>query len=151
MLAYDLFYLVKECSPADGAGATEHSTAATPPQLVADGGRRFDDLFAVLADQRRRDALYLLQEEVEASLADVTEHIAAWERECAVDDVPADARADVKLALYHNHLPRLRESGVIDYDARSETAVYQDPPPLVEACLEYCGRRERPQIPHFDD
>lgn len=115
-----------------------------PGRVVCDGGRRFDEIYTALADQRRRFALYHLREEERASLTDVAAQIGAWERDCPVGDVPNDTRADIETALYHHHLPKLQEGGVIEYDDRSGTLVFRDPHELAELCLEYCAPRERP-------
>lgn len=47
----------------------------------------------------------------------------------------------IKRTLYHTHLPKLVEAGVIIYDSNSETVSYQHPP-LVEKWAEQARKYE---------
>jgi hypothetical protein len=44
--------------------------------------------------------------------------IAAWERDESVTSVDEAARRQVKISLHHNHLPRLEQHGVVEFDVR---------------------------------
>lgn len=107
-------------------------------EIEADDGSHLDDVFAALTDRRRRYTLYYLQEGKRASLDEIAERIAAWEHDRSVDEVSDDTRAEIEIALYHNHLPQLREAGMIDYNGDSEMVVFQEPTEIVELCLEQC-------------
>lgn len=78
-------------------------------------------LFGVLSHRRRRYALSYLQD-VNDDVATLSE-LAEW-----MTTREADGRGDrhgtVATALHHVHLPKLVETGLIDYDARSETVRY---------------------------
>lgn len=113
--------------------------------IAADSGQRIDEIFTALADIRRRYVLYCLRAETRASLTDIVAQVAAWEHETSVDDIPDESLESLKIELYHNHLPTLRESSVIEYDERSEQLVYRDPPALVERCLEHCADQDLPR------
>lgn len=113
-----------------------------PKRIAADGGRRFDEVFQALADRRRRHVLYHLRHEKQASVTEVAEQIAAWERDCPAEEVPDHVIDDLQISLYHQHFPKLQEGGAIEFDARSEVVVYRDPPDLVDHCLDFCAPRE---------
>lgn len=74
-------------------------------------------LFELLADERRRYALHYLSRKVGAvDLSELAEQIALWEGE------PTRDRYDrVLTGLYHHHLPKLTDVGVVRYDDECET------------------------------
>lgn len=106
--------------------------------------QRFDDIFAALADSRRRYVLHYLQNEERGSMTDVARQVVAWEHEVPADEIPDEVISEIKLLLYHNHLPKLREARLVEYDERSEQLLFRDPPELVETCLEHCAKRDLP-------
>lgn len=66
------------------------------------------DCFDVLSDRRRRRAVAVVRRApAPVTIADLAERIAA--RECA-------DRGSVRCSLYHVHLPRLEDAGVVDVD-----------------------------------
>lgn len=80
-------------------------------------------LFGDLSDQRRRDILSCLQEmdDDAVGLAELSERVMALE---ADPDSDSDA---IAISLHHVHLPKLAESSVLDYDARSNVVRYYGP------------------------
>jgi hypothetical protein len=60
---------------------------------------------------------------------DLVDAVVAHEPETDAGD-----RETIRTGLYHVHLPKLAEAGVIDYDTRSETVRYSQQP-LLEECL----------------
>lgn len=107
-------------------------------EIETDEGSHLDDVLAALADQRRRYALHYLREEQCASLAEIAEQIAAWEQDRSVDEVSDDTRAEIEIALFHQHLPQLREAGMIDYDEGSKIMAFQEPSEIADLCLDQC-------------
>ena len=76
-----------------------------------------DALFAILSDGRRRYALRYLSQKVGAvSLIDLAEQIAIQE-----ETLTQDRFERVLTGLYHVHLPKLTEAGLVRYDAERET------------------------------
>lgn len=76
-----------------------------------------DALFTILSDGRRRYALRYLSQKVGAvSLTDLAEQIAIWE-----ETLTQDRFERVLTGLYHVHVPKLEEAGLVRYDARQET------------------------------
>ncbi|WP_435175134.1 DUF7344 domain-containing protein [Halorussus sp. AFM4] len=100
-----------------------------------------DTVFELLADRRRRYALYCLAavgEDRVLDLDDVAARVAEWEREWeasgdgedAGDSDSGDRRERVRVDLHHNHLPRLADAGLVDYDARTGTVRNWEAPSL---------------------
>ncbi|WP_436343976.1 DUF7344 domain-containing protein [Natronorubrum sp. FCH18a] len=112
--------------------------------IAFDGGRSFDEILTALSDIRRRYILYYLQDENQASLTAIAQQIAAWEHKCSVDDISEETTATYKIRLYHNHLPKLREAKIVEYDARSKMVVFRGAPDLVEMCLDHCASQDLP-------
>lgn len=106
---------------------------------------RFDEILSALADTHRRYILYYLQEEERASLTSVAQQIAAWKQDRPPAEVQDGVVDDLEIRLYHNHLPRLEDMCLIEYDDRSKQMVFRDPPELVELCLDHCVDRDLPE------
>lgn len=96
------------------------SRSSEPPNRQAnedDARLPNDQLFHLLANQRRRAVLYYLGEyEQTVSMRALAERIAAWEHGTTIRMLGSDERQRVYISLYQNHLPKLDESGVIEYD-----------------------------------
>jgi hypothetical protein len=76
------------------------------------------DRHDLLSDRRRRVVLDVLRARVTPiSLDSLAEAVAVRETDC---DTPGPETVDtVALTLHHNHLPRMANVGVLDYDAES--------------------------------
>ena len=70
---------------------------------------------ALLANPDRRHLLSVLRENGSATVEELSHLIAARKRD-TLPDGGADVRRCVAVALIHNHLPRLADSGVVEYD-----------------------------------
>lgn len=88
-----------------------------------------------LAHPTRRFILYYLQAHEMATVDELVHEVAAWEMELPPDEVPADHRERVATKLTHTHLPKLADSLFIEYDSRSRTVRYSDPPVLLDTVL----------------
>lgn len=76
-----------------------------------------DEVFEVLKSPRRRYALYYLRREGgESELSDLTEQVAAWENETTPAALTTEQRKRVYISLYQTHLPKLDETGIVEYD-----------------------------------
>ena len=74
-------------------------------------------VFGLLANTRRRYVLHYLSQTVGAvSFDDLAEQIALWE-----DDPTYDRYERILTGLYHTHLPKLADAGVVRYDVERET------------------------------
>lgn len=111
---------------------------AGPPTTSDDARRRVDDLLYALADKRRRDLVYHLDAVEITDLETLAARLAATRESVPVDAVPADVRERVQVDLRHNHLPKLENAGVIEFDARSEVVRCRNFPPTFERFVEAC-------------
>lgn len=76
-----------------------------------------DELFEILKNQRRRDALrYLKANDGTARLSDMSEYIAAKENGIDIAAISSSQRKRVYIGLYQCHLPKMASFGVIDFD-----------------------------------
>lgn len=105
---------------------------------------RLSEIFDALAHERRRYALYHLQEHERAQLQAVAERVAAWERDCPPDELSSETCDRIENELYHVHLPKLEAAALVEYDSRSGAIRFRDPPDALDSLLEICGRAEPP-------
>lgn len=70
-------------------------------------------VFDLLSDDYRRYVLYYLNENGDAPIEELATYIRERESGEAVDD---DALHGLVVQLHHNHLPRLDDAGMVDYE-----------------------------------
>ncbi|SEW22180.1 DUF7344 domain-containing protein [Natrinema salifodinae] len=76
-----------------------------------------DDAFALLANQRRRLLLEVMRTyDEELTLPDAAEEVAIRETGHNVTNISPEHVTEVYLSLYHDHLPRLVDAGLLEYD-----------------------------------
>ena len=98
---------------------------------LADGGAlAVDEALSALAHPTRRCVLYYLKDEEVADLEELGAVVAAMKSGTPPDDVPADERDRMAAELAHTHLPKLDEALFVEYDRRSQTVRYADPPAM---------------------
>lgn len=90
-----------------------------------------DDIYDVFASQRRRFVIgCLCEHETALALADIADELASWEHNSHLTDVPAKDVKRVYLELYHCHIPKLEDAGIVDYrqdtDTVALTAIAED-------------------------
>ncbi|SEH12000.1 hypothetical protein SAMN04487967_0609 [Natronorubrum sediminis] len=76
-----------------------------------------DEVFRLLAEQRRRllvDVMRTFGEPI--TLPDAAEEVAVRETGKPVSSISAERVHEVYISLYHDHLPRLVDSGLLEYD-----------------------------------
>ena len=79
-----------------------------------------DRIFDILSSPRRRYVLYFLRSEPNPiQLTDLAEHVAAWENDTTVEELSTQQRKRVYVSLYQTHLPKLAETGLVNYDEES--------------------------------
>lgn len=105
-----------------GDGAVEHEAVddgTTNDGTVAAGAASAvrERWLELLADRRRRDALRVLAFHGEpVTLADLADEVAARERGAPLAEISPDDVLRVYLSLYHRHVPKLADAGVLAYD-----------------------------------
>ncbi|MCU4740275.1 DUF7344 domain-containing protein [Natronoglomus mannanivorans] len=114
-------------------------TERETPTLPVAETPSLDLVFDLLADQRRRYALYYLYDSPDgvAAVDEIAAHVVSLENESHADD-PQD---HVVTTLQHVHLPKLEDAGVVEHDPRSETVRYWSQPSL-EEWLEHAQHKE---------
>ena len=95
-----------------------------------------DERFHLLQNQRRRQVLRYLQDadtdpesdtdDGRVWMRDIAEQVAAWEHDTTVAQLSSTQRQRVYIPLYQNHLPKLDDAGVIDYDQSRGVVVPTD-------------------------
>ena len=76
-----------------------------------------DTVFHILQNERRRLVLeYLQGRDDPVRMCDVAEQVAAWEHDTTVAQLTSKQRQRVYIPLYQNHLTKLDDEGVIDYN-----------------------------------
>lgn len=82
-----------------------------------------DSVFRALADNRRRLALYHVQDHQSVTLPDLAELVAEDEYEEDVHHLSAETVKDVYLSLYHEHVPILEQADLVHYEQESDSVV----------------------------
>ena len=84
---------------------------------AADDDLSKGEIFDVLQNERRRYTLqYLREHDRSVQLGDLASHVAAQEYNCPDTAVTSAQRKRVYTTLQQSHLPRMHETGIIDYD-----------------------------------
>jgi hypothetical protein len=111
-----------------GDDSTGSAGPATEQSMRPPGGLgdppdelEIDRIHSALAHPRRRYLCYELREGAEWTLTELATSIAAWENDVPRDQVTSGQREDVYVALYHAHVPKLADIGVVTFDRTRET------------------------------
>lgn len=82
------------------------------------GARELDAVLATLADHRRRTILEHLESHGRVSLSTLAEELTQKSED--------SDRKGYQIGLYHNHLPKLAELGLVDFDHGDRTVELTD-------------------------
>lgn len=85
-----------------------------------------DLVFGLLSSGRRRRLLYRLDGARVVTVEELAAHVAAEDLGVPVAEVGDEHRERVEAELLANHLPRLEDAGVLEYDRRSGDVVPAD-------------------------
>lgn len=120
--------------PTDGGDGPNEGTRQTPKLSI-------DATLEILAQHERRYILSYLADSSEevATTDELVEHILQRESE-RTGEVPN--RDHLTSSLYHIHLPKLTDAGILEYDPRSQQLRYYGDERL-EEWLERIEREER--------
>ena len=122
----------------DGDSRGEDVPAGDGPSSDRSGNQLSTDVvFRLLSDRRRRSAITVLRRHGTAmSLADLADEVAVREHDAPITEIPADDVKRVYMSLYHSHVPRLEDFGVIDYRQESDMVTLSDDVSAFEPYLE---------------
>ena len=74
-------------------------------------------VFGALSNDCRRYVLRCLHTRADPlPLPDLADEVAAWKHDASVADVSAEEVKRIYLSLYHKHVPRLADAGLVQYD-----------------------------------
>ncbi|NHN41802.1 helix-turn-helix transcriptional regulator [Halorubellus sp. JP-L1] len=116
-------------------GGVDSTTASDARQTDVDGtedetpeGPSDDELFELLANQRRRFVLHHLAQQPgePVSLSTLSEHVAGWEHGVAPTELDYRERKSVRNSLHQFHLPKLDDAGIVAYDDRGGEVSLRD-------------------------
>ncbi|MUV57125.1 hypothetical protein SAMN04487947_4113 [Halogeometricum rufum] len=119
--------------------STPEADAAEQPEQQEDAQELLskDTIFELLKNQRRRDAIrYLKENDGEAKLGDMAEYIAAKENDIEIAQLSSSQRKRVYIGLYQCHLPKMANSGVIDFEKNRGDITLK---PMAEQLEPYLG------------
>lgn len=86
-------------------------------RLPRNGSLSTEEIFSVLSNRRRRYTLhYLLQNGADTNVSEIAEQLAAWESNTEPAKIDSETRKRTYTALQQNHLPRMADIGVIDFN-----------------------------------
>lgn len=96
--------------------------------------RSLDTLLQLVADRRRRQALQHLRQEAngKTTIDDLVD--AMRDRDSGADGQTIDGEQHA-IQLYHTHLPKLADYGVVDFDPENRAVRYQ-PDEQIETVLD---------------
>lgn len=126
------------CDCDDGRENEDTGPRLSPGRNAADTeSLSLDSLFDLFSDRRTR---YVLAHFESVStdvleLDDLADRIVDYETDAGLGDGSEEHRAEVAVALHHKHLPKLSDTVIVDYDARSKTVRYWSDG-RVSKCLE---------------
>lgn len=133
----------------DGSGSPRGEERSRPKEVLPVEWlqrNHLDEVFEVLANRWRRCALYYLAE-MPGMVAERSQVVEAIRYAEAAERDPADVPSSdsVALELHHDHLPRLEDVGVIEYDRRQGTVRYHGRP-SVEEWLDHAYYKETGEL-----
>lgn len=102
-----------------------------------------DEVFDVLANQRRRHVLHSLRDrQLPVTLIDLAKDVATREQETLNGDVPPEEVSRVHLALYHSHIPKLADANIVDYSRERDAVTLSVETDRVESLLDLAASAE---------
>lgn len=105
-----------------------------------------DEVFDLLSEERRRYALYYLEQaDGPVAVEEVAEQVAKWETGNVVGAIPEDKFERIEVELHHTDLPKATEVEYIEYDPAAETIEVSGVPPEVNAIITVAKVIERPE------
>lgn len=104
-----------------------------------------DRIFGLMSKERRRYALYYLdQQDGPVPVDEVAEQIAEWESNPGSVSIPEETFDEIEVELHHVDLPKASEAAYIQYDAEKGIVELTGAPPEFTAIISVAEVIERP-------
>lgn len=104
-----------------------------------------DEIFTLLSKERRRFALYYLEQaEGPVHIDELTENVSEWESDPSERSIPDEEYEETILTLRHSHLPKAAKAEFVDYDPESNYVEVSGSPPEFRAVLHVAEAIEHP-------
>lgn len=134
----------------DQGGGESRSGAQKPADDLPPAGiLSLDHVFEALSHPRRRYLCYTLLASPEWNLETLAAKIAAWENDTIPEAVTDERRNQVYVSLYHAHVPKLADEGIVSFDPDTETiAVAQNSKQVLRALEGLGGSLDSAQESH---
>ncbi len=87
-----------------------------PDERSAADAPSVSEVFAMLSRKRRRIVLEALLDHRHMTMADLAEQVACREEETAFAELDEEEVLEVYTSLWHQHVPKLEEGGLVEYD-----------------------------------
>ena len=85
--------------------------------MMSETTSTIDSVLDVCRHQHRRIVLALLATEQRSlNLNDLTKSVIKYNHQASPTTVSADVLTEIRLSLYHNHLPKLASEGLVTFD-----------------------------------
>ncbi|WP_247000869.1 DUF7344 domain-containing protein [Halosolutus gelatinilyticus] len=95
-----------------------------------------DAVCDLLANQRRQYVLACLIDHTQAiALTNLAENVAVRENERPRTEIPKETVRTISTSLYHAHIPKLVDAGVVEYDQDRDLVRISETTHLVERVL----------------
>lgn len=98
-----------------------------------------DHVFSALGHPRRRYLMYALAENPEWTLNDLATKLVAYEEGADEATIDAHRRNQMYVSLYHTHIPKLVDDGIVTFDSEDETIAQAEHAEQVLAVLAGAG------------
>lgn len=104
-----------------------------------------DQIFDLLTKERRRYALYYLEQQDDPVPVDeVAEQVAEWETNGATTSIPEEKFRNIELSLQHTDLPKASETEYIRYNREEGIVEVTGTPPEFDVIISVAEIIERP-------
>lgn len=106
-----------------------------------------DEIFEMLSNRRRQCIIHYLKRHAEdgpVPMRELVDYVSAWENEVPLQNVDPIERKRVYNALRQTHLPKLAETGMIEYDADNNLVQLSAAAQTMQLYLEYVPASDIP-------
>lgn len=107
--------------PHDSGSASENLVNGLPMPDLSEDVLELDHVFQALAESRRRYLVYTLKSKTEWELPEIAAKVASWEMNIPEHEIPDEEIELIYASLYHTHVPKLVDEGVLTFDSKDET------------------------------